>query len=113
MEWFVKWIRENTDWLYTKIYENSFFFFDLWSFAHLWAGIGIIIVLTFLGVKFRFRILFLVLFLYEFIEIMMIFLALKVFKPETIKDQITDLVVGVLGGLMGLYLLRTKTLFKI
>ena len=37
----------------------------------------------------------------EIAEILMLYVSLHVFNPETIKDQFTDIFVGILGGLFG------------
>ena len=110
MEWIVNWIRDNTTWLYTKIYENPFFFFDYWSFVHIYSGIGIFIFFTFLGIKRRWMVLSIILISYEIFEISLLFFAVHLFLPETFKDQFTDIVLGIFGGFVGQYLLKEKNL---
>ncbi|MCL4547334.1 MAG: hypothetical protein M1495_02065 [Bacteroidetes bacterium] len=113
MELIVNWIRDNTAWLYTRIYQSSLFFFDYWSLVHIYSSIGLFILFTFWGIKRRWLLLSLILVSYEVIEIVLVFLALHLFKPETFKDQFTDIVVGYLGGFIGQYLLKEKKMFNL
>lgn len=91
-------IIKNTQWLYIKIYESKIFFIDFWSFAHLSSGMLIYLLLLYFNVKNKWKILFLILFFYEVIEITLKYYALNIFLPETIKDQFTDVLIGMLGG---------------
>lgn len=113
MELIVNWIRDNTAWLYTRIYQSSLFFFDYWSLVHIYSGIGLFILFTFWGIKRRWLLLSLILVSYEIIEIVLVFLALHLFKPEIFKDQFTDIVVGFLGGFIGQYLLKEKKILNL
>ena len=88
----------HTGWLYVRIYENPLFFLDWWSFAHLWSGAVIYAVLLHRRVRRPWRALVALLCTYEVFEIVIPYLALNVFRPETIKDQFTDICVGGLGG---------------
>lgn len=94
----VEWINEVTAPLYTVIYGNAIFFIDYWSFVHFTSGAVVFSALTALRFKRRWLILFLLLLLYELIEITTIFVALDLFRPETLKDQVTDILVGGLGA---------------
>ena len=38
-------LLSRTSWLYTKLVEGPFFFFDLWSLAHLYSGCLVMLVL--------------------------------------------------------------------
>lgn len=111
MECIINWIRDNTEWLYTKIYENPIFFFDYWSIVHVYSGMGLFLLFTFLRIKHRWILLSFFLLTYEAIEIILVFMALHVFKPETFKDQFTDIFIGYLGGFIGQYLLKEKFFF--
>ena len=94
----VELINTNCDWLYVKIFENPIFFFDFWSFNHFWSG-GILITII-LTTRYRHKwiILFSLLLFYEIVEMSMLYFSLNVFLPETIKDQFTDIFVGMSGG---------------
>lgn len=91
-------INQNSTWLYAKIYSNEIFFFDFWSLAHLWCGFFVLVIITASGLKKSWIWLLVFLFGYEIIEMFFIYLAVHVFNPETIKDQFTDIFVGLLGG---------------
>jgi hypothetical protein len=97
-------ILGSTAWLYTRIYENGVFFFDLWSFAHLWSGF--IIMTMLLAGRARRRWLFLTaaLLSYELLELAFIYAAFHVFRAETLKDQVTDVLVGLAGGGVSVFL---------
>ncbi len=92
-------ILDNTQWLYTKILENRIFFIDYWSFAHFWSGAVIFGFLSWRKFKRRWTVLVTLIVFYECFELAFIYFSLNVFKPETIKDQFTDIFIGLLGGL--------------
>ncbi|GIV46112.1 MAG: hypothetical protein KatS3mg036_0930 [Ignavibacterium sp.] len=93
----LKLIRVNTEWLYTVLYQNKYFFFDYWSLVHFFSGFFIPVILSNLRIRRIYLITFLLLVLYEVVEIYLIYIAFNIFKPETIKDQITDILVGLSG----------------
>ncbi len=93
----LKFIRINTEWLYTVLYHNKYFFFDYWSLVHFFSGFFIPVILSNLRIRRIYFITFLLLVLYEVVEISLIYVAFNIFKPETIKDQITDIIVGFFG----------------
>jgi hypothetical protein len=99
-----------TGWLYTKIYQNDLFFFDLWSFVHFWNGFMLFFLIGSTRTKNPFKTILVILFIYEIIEILFIYFALGIFSPETFKDQFTDIVVGLSGSLTGYYLLNSFSL---
>ena len=101
-------ILKPTEWLYTKLYQNSFFFIDLWSLAHCWSGLILFIFLKSKRMKNVFLILFSLLFLYEIVEIIVVYFALGIFKPEIFKDQFTDIFIGMFGGVMAFFVLSLK-----
>jgi len=94
----IEYIYKNTGWLYIKILGNSIFFFDFWSFVHLWSGAILITIFAIAKFRHKWSTLFAFLLFYEITEIILRFAALKVFLPETIKDQFTDIIVGMTGG---------------
>jgi hypothetical protein len=100
MKEIVEFINSNSNWLYVKIYENPLFFFDYWTFAHIWLGFVIFAILNLVNVKNKWTNLFLILICYEVFEIVILYLSLDVFRPETIKDQFTDIIVGIIGGFL-------------
>ncbi|WP_337866143.1 hypothetical protein [Ignavibacterium sp.] len=90
-------IRTNTDWLYVVIYQNKLFFIDYWSFVHFFSGALLPVVLANLKIKRFYLISILILVFYEVLEISLIYLAFNLFRPETIKDQFTDIFIGTIG----------------
>jgi uncharacterized membrane protein YeaQ/YmgE (transglycosylase-associated protein family) len=118
----VKFILAHSDWLYTKLFQNTFFFFDLWSIVHIWSGFLLFLLLKSQKIKRAFLILAAILIFYEIFEILFFYFAFYIFKPETIQDQVTDIVVGIGGGILAYYFLRfamynsnthRKTIFRI
>jgi hypothetical protein len=106
----VQYILAETNWLYSKIYQNDYLFFDLWSIVHFWSGLVLYLTLGAFRFRYPFMVLFGILFLYELAEILFIYFAFHLFRPETIKDQVTDMLAGLLGGLLfaGLLYLAKK-----
>lgn len=93
------WILGNTQWLYTRVIETRVFFLDLWSYPHFLSGVALFTVLAASRVRARRTWLFALLLAYELLELLFIYLAFDAFRPETLKDQGTDLAVGLLGAL--------------
>ena len=98
MRTIVELINTNGDWLYVKIFENPIFFFDFWSLLHFWNGGVLLTIILIIRCRHKWSILFSILLFYEIVEISMLYVSLNVFLPETIKDQFTDLFVGMSGG---------------
>ena len=97
--------------LYTVIAKTDYFFIDYWSFVHFINGLLIVFFLRRARSRHTFSILLAILLGWEIIEISFIYLSIAVFDPETLPDQVTDIVIGLLGGLCGWYLpmLKEKT----
>jgi uncharacterized membrane protein YeaQ/YmgE (transglycosylase-associated protein family) len=93
-------ILSKTQWLYIKIFENQLVFIDYWSFVHCWSGIVLFTILLWLDVDRPRPKLVALLLLYEIVEIAFIYFALDIFRPETLKDQLIDILVGVSGALL-------------
>lgn len=107
---FVQYILDESAWLYTRIYQNRLFFFDLWSFVHLWSGFVFYLFFRAARMKMPLIGLLALLFVYEVIEILFAYFAFHIFRPETIKDQVTDILVGMAGGYICLAFLRAAEL---
>lgn len=101
-----------TSWLYTKVYQNDYFFFDLWSLVHCWNGFVLLVILKSAKVRNPLNILLILLLLYEVVEILIPYFALGIFKPETFKDQFTDIIIGMMGGGIGLTILSYTSMSK-
>jgi len=106
MDGFFSCLLKQTGWLYTKIFENNFFFIDYWTFPHIWSGLVIFFILAALGTKHKIFWLVFLLSSYEIIEILLEIFAMHIFKPEVLKDKLTDIITGVLGGLLGFVILK-------
>jgi len=108
----MNWYFEHAGWLYTKIYQNEFFFFDLWSIVHCWSGFVLFLALKALHSKKPLSMLLTILFIYELLEIAFTYFALNIFQPETIKDQFTDIIIGMLFGTIGFLIVHYVSLSK-
>lgn len=92
---------ESTSILYTKIFVGRFFFFDLWSINHMWTGFMLYLILSVLRIKKPFTVILVCLFGYEVFEISLTYFATSIFIPEIIKDQVTDIFIGLTGSFAG------------
>lgn len=108
MDHFVIWVKQHSGWLYVQIYENQFFFIDFWSLTHLWSGFVLFSVILAYTYRHPWRWLVIYLSIYEIVEISMLYLSLHAFQPETIKDQLTDIIIGILGGVLSYFFVRQK-----
>jgi hypothetical protein len=98
-------VIEATGILYSKIFVSRFFFFDLWSINHMWSGFMLFLILSALKVKRPFAVIMICLFGYEIFEISLTYFTLNIFIPEIIKDQFTDIFIGLSGSFVGYLLL--------
>ena len=94
--------------LYSVLYRNDYFFLDYWSFVHFISGFIIMVLLTMKVQRRHFLWLFILLLSWETEEWLFVLIALKIFRPEVLPDQVTDIVVGFCGGLLGWYGNRRK-----
>ena len=109
MDHFVIWIKQVTAWLYIPIYQNQIFFIDYWSFVHFWSGFVLFAMLIMLNYRPAWLWLVFYLTAYEIFELALLYFSLNIFLPETIKDQFTDIFVGLIGGgLCYLFLIAKK-----
>lgn len=106
MDEFYSYFLKQTGWLYLKIFENKLFFIDYWTLPHLWSGLVIFTILTALGTKHKAFWFIFLLTSYELLEVFLEIFALNIFNPETIKDKLTDIIIGVIGGVAGYNILR-------
>ncbi len=96
-----QWILGSTQWLYVNLYDGPVFFFDLWSLNHACSGLLLFLGLRALGLARAWRWLVAGLLAYEVLELAFIYAAFHAFRPETLKDQLTDVGVGVFGASVG------------
>jgi len=87
--------------------ETKYIFISIWSFVHLLAG-GLIYYIIDGSVKGKtskkLLILLAALITYEIIECFFYVNLTRLFIPETILDVIWDIIIGMLGGLIYLFL---------
>jgi hypothetical protein len=96
---------EATGILYTKVFVGRFFFFDLWSINHMWTGFMLFLILSSLMFKRPLAVIAICLFGYEVFEILLTYFATNIFIPEIIKDQFTDIFIGLTGSIIGFLLI--------
>jgi hypothetical protein len=101
---------DHTGWLYTKLFENFVFFVDLWSFVHAWAGMVLWLLLAQVSPRRRWCTIVAALVSWELLELTFLYFAIGIFKAETLKDQLTDIVIGLLGAALGRGLTRSRAL---
>jgi len=101
-------INKYTSFLYTVIYGNDYFFVDIWSFIHVISGLFIMYFCDRRRYHGPFMILLAVLVSWEVVEISFIYFSVGIFRAETIPDQYTDIIVGVIGG----YLSRLSVVLR-
>ena len=94
--------------LYTVLYRCRCFFIDYWSLVHFISGFIVISVARRYGCRHPFLILGAILFAWEVTEMVFIYAAIQVFKPETIPDQFMDIVIGFAGGYVSLVSTRLR-----
>ena len=99
-ELFLEYIKTNTEWLSCRFFEYKLFYYDLWSFVHLWSGAMIFVVLTAFKFKKRWLKLLFLLTLWKVIQTTIIIASSQIFNPEILVDAANDIAIGMLGGLL-------------
>lgn len=100
----VDFLRENAVWLHSVLIEYKLLYFDLWSIVHLSTGALLFGVISSLGIKNRWKLLFYLLVGFELFEATIAIGVLKLFMPEKIPDVFIDVIVGMLGGYLVYYI---------
>lgn len=85
--------------MYTVIYRGDFFFIDYWSFNHFVSGALLLAFFVRRGVRMPYAALLGALAAYEVVEFLFPYFAVNIFRPEIIPDQLTDIFIGLMGGL--------------
>lgn len=97
------------EFLQIVLFQNEFIYFDLWAIMHFFVGMILIWIFIRLfkmkGLK-KFFWLFLTLALWEVFEFVMYgVIKSPLFRPEILNDVATDIVIGMIGGIiMAFYL---------
>lgn len=101
-------IRDNSDWLYSVIFNYKWFYYDLWSFVHLWSGGIIFTALSAFNIKRRWLKLLLILSILAFIETSISINTFNLFQSERSLGIFNDIATGMLGGYLIYYFLKWK-----
>jgi len=91
-------VLRSTGWLYTVVYQNGPFYWDLWSFFHLWCGMVLMAGLMRARVRRPVAWLLGVLVGYELLELALLVASVRVFEAEMLVDKLWDVIVGCAGG---------------
>ena len=90
------------DFLNTKLLDTSFIFLNFWSIVHFFSGMLILFIGRFFKIDLinESPLLFLsaIIIIYEVIELTFINSGSSLFRAETGRDIIWDLILGFLGG---------------
>ena len=106
-------INQNTAWLYTKIYENQLFLFDLWSVSHFIAGSVLYLLFVVFKLKYKYLYLIALMIAWEIMEMLLLHFNGDGYMIEGYKDQFTDIVISIFGaGVTQLFLAYYKNLTK-
>jgi hypothetical protein len=100
IDFLYNWIIHTLEPLYLVLFKSRYFFIDVWSFVHLMNGFLVMSFLIWRKTRRLFLALFSIQIAWELLEMTFTFLALRVFKPEILPDQVTDIVIGLFGGLL-------------
>ncbi len=88
------WYLSHSEFLYDVILKKGWFYIDHWSLVHSWTGAVVITLLASLRFRHRWCWLFFFLTAYELLEVAFVYIALHIFRPERLNDQVMDLLVG-------------------
>lgn len=101
-------IRDNSEWLYSIIFEYKWFNYDLWSFVHLWSGGILFALLSAFNTKKKWLKLLLILSVLAFIETSISIKSFNLFESERSLGIFNDIITGMLGGCLIYYFLKWK-----
>lgn len=105
-DFFYRFIWDNTQWLYCKLFDRGEFYFDLWSVVHFFSGIILFLIFKKLKVKRPWLYVFSVILIWELFEWFYVVAVLVFFEAETIYDVFNDIILGGLGAYSGYLLLK-------
>lgn len=99
-ELYLQYIRSHTEWLSCEVFVYKLFYYDLWSFVHMWTGAIIFVLLTAFKHKKKWQKLLFLVTLFEVFEATIIIAVFHIFKPEKSVDVVNDIVNGMIGGIL-------------
>ena len=108
MDTFFLSIKDNSDWLYSTIFKYKWFYYDLWSFVHLWSGAIIYTFLAAYNIKKKRLKLLLILSVLGLIGGLISIGPFNLFISERSLGIFNDIATGMLGGYFIHYFLKWK-----
>ncbi|NLZ73595.1 MAG: hypothetical protein GX905_07245, partial [Bacteroidales bacterium] len=108
MDTFLLNIRDNSDWLNSIIFEYKWFYYNLWSFVHLWSGAIFFVALSAYKVKNKWIKLLFILSILAFIETSFSIKTFNLFESERSLGIFNDIVSGMIGGYLMYWFLKWK-----
>lgn len=113
MELLYHFIRDHTLSLYQPLYSADYFFVDRWSIIHYASGFFLFLLYCKYTQSARWVCLPTLLIAYEILEIWFIYASINVFLPESLPDQVTDIIFGCLGGMTGELYCQLRLYFQL
>ena len=101
-------LRDNSDWLYSIIFKYNWFYYDLWSFVHLWSGGILFAILSAYSKERRWIKLFLLLATLGFIETSIAIGSFNLFQTKRSLGIVNDIATGMIGGYIIYWFLKWK-----
>lgn len=101
-------IRDNSEWLYSILFEYKWFYYDLWSFVYLWIGGIFFALLSALKTKKKWLKLALILAIFAFIETSISIKTLNLLESERSLGIFNYIATGMLGGYIIYLFLKWK-----
>jgi len=88
--------------LQINVVNKPWIHIDLWSGIHFFSGALIFFILTLFGTKtpWKFLALFIILVVYEVIELVLTNMTSGIFIREKLINALSDVVIGMLGGVL-------------
>ncbi|MFH1431093.1 MAG: hypothetical protein ABIG37_01330 [Nanoarchaeota archaeon] len=97
------------DFLNVIIFQNSWFFMNYWSIVHFITGVLVVLFFPMLSINKFFKKLYsllLIFALWELVEFVnWAVLKNSLFRPEIITDIIWDILLGIIGGLLMIFII--------
>lgn len=108
MDTFFLHIRDNSDWLYSIIFEYKWFYYDLWSFVHLWSGGIFFAALSAYKAKWKWVKLLILLSVLGFFETSISIGSFNLLESERSLGIFNDIATGMIGGYIMNWFLKWK-----